>query len=469
MSDSSHGEGHFWQHTFLGSDRMMARTIARPVARFLHIEAAAGILLLVGAVVAVIWANSPWKESYLHLLHTEAGIDIGSFSLHLDLQEWVNDGLMTLFFFVVGMEIKREVVMGDLRDRRTAALPVIAALGGMLVPALIYTGFNAGGEAAGGWGIPMATDIAFAVGIVSLLGSRVPVQLKLFLLTLAVADDLGAIAVIALFYTDDIDLVWLGVGVGMLGLAYVARRAHIWYVPVYVGIGLVAWYAVLQSGVHATVAGVILGFITPMVALRPDLDAEAIADSLEGRDLSPADVRAAAFELNESVPIAVRLIDWLHPWTAYVIIPLFALFNAGVVLSGDAIGAAFGSTITLGIFFGLVVGKTVGVSSFAWLAAKTGIGRLPRGVGLGQLIGIASAAGIGFTVAIFVTELSFDSEVFKEEAKIGIFAASILAGIVSSIVLSLAGRRVKPGDAELMRMEEERFFSDQASPSTAAR
>ncbi|MCB1222264.1 Na+/H+ antiporter NhaA, partial [bacterium] len=199
-------------------------------------------------------------ESYLHLLHTEAGIDIGSFSLHLDLQEWVNDGLMTLFFFVVGMEIKREVVMGDLRDRRTAALPVIAALGGMLVPALIYTGFNAGGEAAGGWGIPMATDIAFAVGIVSLLGSRVPVQLKLFLLTLAVADDLGAIAVIALFYTDDIDLVWLGVGVGMLGLAYVARRAHIWYVPVYVGIGLVAWYAVLQSGVHATVAGVILGF-----------------------------------------------------------------------------------------------------------------------------------------------------------------------------------------------------------------
>ncbi len=436
-----------WNHTWIGSDRLLARGFARPIARFLTIEAAGGLLLLAGALIAVIWANSPWASSYEALWHTEVGIEFGSFSLQMGLLEWVNDAAMALFFFVVGMEIKREMVSGELRDPRAAALPVIAAVGGMLVPAAIYFSLNHGTDGASGWGIPMATDIAFAVGIVSLMGRRVPTGLKLFLLTLAVADDLGAIGVIAFAYSDGLAWTWLAGAIAIFAGAYLLRRAHVWYLPVYVVLGAIAWYCMFRSGVHATITGVVFGFLTPTSPLRTDLDAEAIADRLENQpELTAADVRAAAFEIREAVPVNERITDALHPWTSYVIVPIFALANAGVALSADALSAAFTSTVTLGVLLGLVVGKTVGVTVAALLARASGLARFPAGMNLWSLVGIAMAGGIGFTVAIFVTGISLDAPLLQEEAKIGIFAASFLAAGLSAIVLSIAHKRETPAE-----------------------
>ena len=456
---------HRWSRTWMGSDRLLARGLARPVARFLTIEAAGGILLLVGALIAVVWANSPWSSSYTHLWETPIGIEAGAFSLEMDLRAWVNDGAMALFFFVAGMEIKREMVSGELKDPKAAALPIIGAAGGMLVPAVIYLALNRGGAGSGGWGIPMATDIAFAVGIVSLLGKRVPVQLKLFLLTLAVADDLGAIFVIAIAYSQGLQFAWLLAAAAMMGLVYLLRRAHVWYLPVYVVLGVIAWYFMLKSGVHATVAGVVLGFLTPTKPLREELSAEEIADRLENQpDLSAADVRHAAFHIRESVPVDVRLVDLLHPWTGYVIIPIFALANAGVPLGREALESATSSSVTLGVFLGLVVGKTVGVFAAAVIAAKLGVARLPRGVTLLQMLGIAMGAGIGFTVAIFVTGISLKDPVLQDQAKIGIFAASFVAAVLSAVTLSAAARRIPP-DELLLEADEAAEVFEHVAPA----
>jgi len=450
----SHDPHHRWHLTWLGSGNLLARRFAQPVARFLHIEAAGGVLLLIGALVAVIWANSPWAEAYRHLWEAEASIGIGGFRLELTLHEWVNDGAMALFFFVVGMEIKREMVSGELRDPRAAALPILGAAGGMLVPALIYLAFNRGGDASGGWGIPMATDIAFAVGIVSLLGRRVPTSLKLFLLTLAVADDLGAIAVIAVAYSQGMQLSWLAGAVVALAAVYGLRRARVWFLPAYVVVGVVAWYGMLRSGVHATVAGVALGFLTPHRPLHDGLDATAIVDSLENQpELTAGQVRNAAFRLKEALPLDVRLIDLLHPWTGYVIIPLFALANAGVPLGREALSAATTSTVTAGVFFGLVIGKPVGVIGASLLAARLRIARLPDGVSVRQLAGIAMAAGIGFTVAIFVTSISLSVPALQDDAKIGIFAASLVAALAATFMLR-TGNRSDLTDEELVAEPE---------------
>ncbi len=442
MTDtSSPHEHHRWQHTWLGSDRLLARGVAQPVARFLEIEAAGGILLLAAAVVAVVWANSPWASSYVHLWETPAGIEIGSFALELDLREWVNDGLMALFFFVAGMEIKREMVSGELRDPKAAALPILSAAGGMLVPAVIYLLVLRGQPGSGGWGIPMATDIAFAVGVVSLLGRRVPASLKLFLLTLAVADDLGAIFVIAIAYSQGLAFTWLAAAAVTLLVVFGLRRAGVWFLPLYIVLGVLAWYFMLRSGVHATVAGVILGFLTPTKPLRDDLDANAVTATLHAqRETTPMDVRNAAFHIKESLPVDVRLVDLLHPWTGYVIIPLFALANAGVPLGAEALRAAVTSPITIGVFLGLVVGKTIGVMGAATLASKLGVARMPDGVTMRQMLGISMAAGIGFTVAIFVTGISLADPALQDQAKIGIFAASLVAALLSAGVLSTARR-----------------------------
>jgi NhaA family Na+:H+ antiporter len=455
MADLDHIDPHHrWHLTWLGSDRLLARGLARPVARFLTIEAAGGILLLVGALVAVVWANSPWSISYVHLWETPVGVQVGGFSLEMDLRAWVNDAAMALFFFVAGMEIKREMVSGELKDPKAAALPIIGAAGGMLVPALIYLGFNHGGPGGGGWGIPMATDIAFAVGIVSLLGPRVPVQLKLFLLTLAVADDLGAIFVIAIAYSQGLQFAWLLGAFAMFGLVVVLRRAHIWYLPIYVVCGVIAWYLMLRSGVHATVAGVVLGFLTPTKPLRQELQAEQIAARLDDQpELSAADVNHAAFHIKEAVPLDERLIDVLHPWTSYIIIPIFALANAGIPLSREALQAAVTSTVTIGVFLGLVVGKTVGVFGASVLAAKIGVARLPRGVTLLQMLGIAMGAGIGFTVAIFVTGISLHDPFLQDQAKIGIFAASLAAALLSVVTLTVAARR-RSAEERALELEE---------------
>jgi NhaA family Na+:H+ antiporter len=460
-------EHHHWQLTWLGSDQLLARRVARPVARFLRIEAAGGVLMLLGTLVALVWFNVA-THSYEAFWSTDVAIDVGAFHLDLTLHEWVNDGLMALFFFVVGMEIKREMVSGELRDPKTAALPIIAALGGMVVPALIYAAFNAGGAGSNGWGIPMATDIAFAVGVVSLLGARVPVQLKLFLLTLAVADDLGGIGVIAIFYSDGLALGWLAAALTVFGAMYVLHRLGVWFFPIYVVMGAIAWYFMLRSGVHATIAGVVIGFLTPTKPLRPGLEAEGIADRLENQPrLSAADVRNASFLIRETVPVNERLTDMLHPWTSFLIIPLFALANAAIPLNSEALSAAAGSRITWGVALGLLIGKTVGVSGMAWLAVKLGVARLPRGATSLHMLGISVAAGIGFTVAIFITGISFTDAVLQEDAKIGIFAASIAAAILSVVILRAAHRRASPREQALERQEAEALFDEDVNEISA--
>ncbi len=461
MTENELTDHHPWSHTWLGTDRFLARRFARPAARFLAIEAASGILLLIATVLALIWANSPWKDSYASFLNADIVLDAGPIGFHLTVQEFVNDALMALFFFVAGLEIKRELVKGELRDRKAAALPIIAALGGMVLPALIYFALNAGSASSGGWGIPMATDIAFAVGIVSLLGNRVPAALKLFLLTLAVADDLGAIGVIAIFYSKSVSFSWLGAACALLFVVWLMRRRKVWYGPIYLAIGIVVWYCMLKSGVHATVAGVAMGFLTPTDALRPDLDTEAIADRLENQpELTAADVAAASFLINESVPVGERLVDRMLPWTSYVIIPIFALCNAGILLTSESMRAAAGSTVTWGVALGLVVGKTVGVFGAATIAIAIGVARRPRGATNLHMIGIAMAAGIGFTVALFVTGLAFTDPLFTEEAKVGILAASAVAAILSGLILRAAARRSSATELALEAQENAELFGE---------
>jgi NhaA family Na+:H+ antiporter len=420
---------------WLASDRRLARFVGQPVANFLHTESSGGILLLIAAAAALVWANSGWADSYTDLWATEVVVRVGGTELfNEDLRHVVNDGLMAIFFLVVGCEIKRELVTGELRDRRRAASPAIAALGGMVVPAVLFLAFNLGGPAARGWGIPMATDIAFAVGLVAILGSRVQPSLKLFLLTLAIVDDIGAIVVIALFYSDSISLGWLGAAAAVLGFMFAARRANVVYTPVFVMLGVVVWYCTLESGVHATIAGVALGLLAPARPLQDELQAEAVADSLEGKeDITATDLRVTGYLIRESVPLGTRIEEALHPWSSYVIVPVFALANAGVVFSASAFDD--GTPVILGIVAGLVVGKTVGITAFAWAADRIGLGSLPPGTRPRDLVGIAAAAGIGFTVSLFIADLAFDPGSLQDRAKIGILLGSALAAALGSILL----------------------------------
>ena len=350
--------------------------VLRPLVDFLHTEAAGGVVLLAATVVALVWANSPFQDSYTSFWHTHLSISLGTHTLDLDLQEWVNDGLMAIFFFVVGLEIKRELVEGELREPRRAAMPAIAALGGMVVPALIYVAINVGGDGAAGWGIPMATDIAMAVGVLSLIGSRVAPSLKLFLLALAIVDDIGAILVIALFYSDDIRLDALAVAAGIVVVVGLARRIGVRPIPVYVLLGIGLWLALHESGLHATLVGVILGLMAPTRPIRQRqwVDEEALTDLTTAEAAHETAVMA-----RESVSVVEWLEHLLHPWTSFVILPLFALANAGIPLSSQAVSDAASSPITYGVVLGLVVGKLVGVTAFTWMAARLRIGVLPPG------------------------------------------------------------------------------------------
>ena len=378
--------------------------VLRPLVDFLHTEAAGGIVLLAATAVALLWANSPFQDSYTELWHTHLSISLGDHTLDLDLQEWVNDGLMTIFFFVVGLEIKRELVEGELREPRRAAMPAIAALGGMVVPALIYAAINAGGDGADGWGIPMATDIAMAVGVLSLLSRRVPSTLKLFLLALAIVDDIGAIVVIAVFYSSGIDPAALGVAALLIVVVALARWSGVRHLSVYVVLGLALWLAVEESGVHATLVGVILGLMAPTRPIRQRqlIDEDALTDLS-----SVGAAHETAVMARESVSVVEWLEHLLHPWTSFVILPLFALANAGIPLSSEALSDAASSPITLGVVLGLVVGKLVGVTAFTWLAARLGLGVLPAGATWRSVVGVAALAGVGFTVSIFITGLAF--------------------------------------------------------------
>ena len=440
------------RRTWSESDRFVPRTVVRPLQRFMAYEAASGMVMLLAAVVAIVWANSPWSESYVELWETHLSLELGGL-IHLDhltLQDWVNDALMAVFFLLVGVEIKREVVHGDLRDLRAVTLPIIAALGGMVVPAGIYLAFNAGGPGADGWGIPMATDIAFAVGVVSLLGKRVPLAAKIFLLTLAVADDIGAILVIAIFYTSDLSLGWLALALAGLAAVVVMRRSDIYSLAPYLAAGAFIWFALHESGVHATLAGVALGLLTPAWPLRSPLhysdDVRRLADRMDPA-LADQELTQEEFEHNEELMAEVtrlsyhstspltRLERGLSPWVAFVIVPVFALANAGVALSADALGGLASDPVTLGVGLGLLVGKTVGVFGASFLAIKAGVGRLPTDATWRHLFGLAMVAGVGFTVALFVTSISFTDPALTDSAKVGILAGSLIAGIAGYAVL----------------------------------
>jgi Na+:H+ antiporter, NhaA family len=393
--------------------RAVARRLISPVERFLAIEASSGILLLAAAVIALIWANSPWRATYDSLLHTPVGLRLGSFTFEHDVHFWVNDVLMVVFFFVVGLEIKRELRVGELSERKRAALPAIAALGGMLVPAGIYFAFNAGTAASSGAGVPVATDIAFAVGVLALLGRRVPPALRILLLALAVIDDLGAIVVIAIFYSSGVSVGGLAVAAAGILLVLLMRKLGVRSPAAYLLPGALAWAGTYASGVHPTIIGVVLGLCTPIRAW------------IGREELSPVE----------------RLQRALHGWVAFVIMPLFALANAGVAL-GNARLEGDGTTVLLGVIVGLVVGKPVGVMCASWLAVRVGVAAMPSGVRWSGILVVGLVAGIGFTMAIFIATLAFPPGPLIEVAKLGILLGSAIASAIG-----LIGGRVLCGSA----------------------
>jgi NhaA family Na+:H+ antiporter len=424
--------------------------------RFFRSEVTGSIVLVVCAALALGWANSPWASSYFELIRTYVGISWGEASFKLSLQHWVNDGLMVLFFFVVGLEIKREIVVGQLSTLSRAVLPVTAALGGMVVPAGLFLLLNAKGPGEAGWGVPMATDIAFALGILALLGSRVPIGLKVFLTALAIADDLGAVLVIAFFYTETISVAALVVAGVCLFLLFLANRLHLRVKVIYIVLGLGCWAAVLASGVHATVAGILVALVVPVRAridptefLERTNDAIGTLQDLKGagltRDsmLEEADQYAALDNLHAAAsamrPSGLTLEYYLQPIQAYFILPLFALFNAGVALDIEAVTGA-PDPITLGIVAGLFVGKQLGIPLFGWLAVRSGKASLPEGVTWRMVWGASCLAGVGFTMSLFIAELAFKNTGLIDEAKIGILAGSLLAALVGYVVLRWALR-----------------------------
>lgn len=407
-----------------------------PLRDFLHTEAAGGVLLLIATVAAMVWANSPWHASYDHFWHSEIALEIAGHELRLSLQHWVNDGLMTVFFLVVGLEIKRELTSGHLAGMRAATLPVVAAIGGMVAPAVLYL-IIAGGSHAHGWGVPMATDIALAVGVMALVGAAAPPSLRAFLLGLAVVDDIGAIVVIAVFYSSGVSFGWLAAATAAVGLTVVLRRAGVYQTPAYVAVGVFMWFAMHEAGIHPTLAGVLMGLLAPVT---PRVAPEYV-DTDELANVGTFESARATMVLAKS---SVSTVEWLehhlHPITSYVVVPLFALANAGVRVTNEAVRHALHSPITWGIIVGLVVGKPVGVLVATRLAIRSGRADTPPSTDARHLLGAGHAAGIGFTVALFIAELAFrDNGVVNitdvTDAKVAILAASVLSGALAFAVL----------------------------------
>ncbi|QDV35360.1 Na+/H+ antiporter NhaA [Tautonia plasticadhaerens] len=474
----------------------LARSVGTRALRFIHTAESSGIALFAAGLIALVWANSPWGGSYFGLFHTPIEISLGEFELAppseqgggggaeapgepavlapvagpdaatgsgdvgdaeaeashagggaghgprgMTLHHWINDGLMVLFFFVVGLEIKRELVLGELAGLRRAALPAAVALGGMVVPAAIYAAINGvvPGGAVHGWGVPMATDIAFAVGVLALLGDRVPNAVRVLLLAFAIVDDIGAILVIAIFYTAELSMTALAVAGVLVAVVYVMRLIGVLDVTPYIFVGALVWAFLLSSGVHATIAGVLLGLMTPSA---PWFDMKRFSEALDAlqSDYNEAmlrgDEEAASYVLSKiehltqgTESILDRLIRVLHPWTAFVVLPTFALANAGVALNAESLAAAFSSPVLWGVMLGLLVGKPVGTTLMAWVAVKLGLVTLPEGTDFRQLFGIGLLGAIGFTVALFITDLAFDDPIQVDASKIGILLGSIVAGI----------------------------------------
>jgi NhaA family Na+:H+ antiporter len=422
------------------------RRWAHPFVRFFQIEAASGFILLICTIVALAIANSPWAEDFNHFWHTHIRISAGPYELDYSLLHWVNDALMAIFFFVVGLEIKREIVAGELRDPRKAALPIMAALGGMVAPAAIYWSLMAGKPGESGWGIPMATDIAFVVGFLALLGPRVPFGLKIMLLSLAIADDIGAVLVIAVFYSTSISFVMLGLAALGFAFTYFLNRIGVRKVGIYVVVGAFIWLAFLKSGVHPTVAGVMLGLLTPASAWIGNRALIDVVDDVLACLRSDADDRPEyhqrpllnhlEFAARESASPLERLEKGLHPWVAFIIMPIFALGNAGVTVELGAIT----HPVALAVAAGLCVGKPLGIFLFSWLAVQLGIARLPSGVNWKVMIGAGCLGGIGFTMSLFVAGLAFpghlpEAGTLLDAGKIGTLTGSTVSAILGCILL----------------------------------
>jgi NhaA family Na+:H+ antiporter len=416
--------------------------LVRPLQAFFRLEAASGIVLLGCAAAALAWANLA-PASYRLVFDAPVTIGVGALSARFSVLHLVNDGLMTLFFFVVGMEIKRELVVGELRTLPQAALPAIAALGGMLVPAGIFLAWNAGGPGAPGWGIPMATDIAFCIGVLTLLRTRVPHGLVVFVTALAIFDDIGGILVIALFYGSGIQLPWLAAAAGVAAAAAVMSRAHVRSPAAWAAAGVLLWLALHGSGVHATIAGVILGLAVPARPRRPlrdvlrelSADAGALAGGRADDERDAAACQGIAERIEELEAPLTRFVHALHPWVAFGIMPLFALANSGIALSGFE-PARLGAPVAVGTAVALFVGKQAGIFAFTWAALALGLARPPGGASHAKLLGASIVAGIGFTVALFIAGLAYpDAPHLLDEAKLGILAGSLASGVVGAVVL----------------------------------
>jgi len=451
--------------TLVRDDELLARTqservgerVLRPFQQFARWQASGAVLLLFCAVCALVWANSAWALAYQEMLHEPFGISFGEHLLRFDLHHWINDGLMAVFFFSVGLEIKREFLVGELAEFRKAMLPLAAAVGGMLVPAAIYTAFNAGGEGAHGWGVPMATDIAFALGALAVLGRRIPEGLTLFLVALAIVDDLGALLVIALVYTASINTAGLAIAALFFAGLFVANRAGLRRAPIYLALGIGAWYGLLTSGVHATLAGVLSAMFVPArVRILPEAIAGVIrrsGDAIEAHDdngtglaMDPdrfAAISALGRVLEAAKSPLQRFEHMVHPWVAFGIVPVFALFNAGVAIDASAM-RALASPVPLGIMAGLVIGKPAGVCVASWIAVKMGLAALPDGVSWRHVYGTAWLAGIGFTMALFISGLAFPGTGLEGQAKLGILVGSLVSAALGIGILLTASRRTEP-------------------------
>lgn len=424
------------------TDTMPIDRLRRPVERLIHLENMSGIALIAGAVVSIVLANLSVGHSVEEFWHTHLTVAVGPIELDESLRHWVNDGLMTIFFFIAGLEIKREIAVGDLKEPRTAALPVLGAFGGMIVPALLYLALS-GADGRQGWGIPMATDIAFAIGVLTLLGNRVPSKLKVFLLTLAIVDDLGAILVIALFYTASLNTTALAAAGGCVILLVALRVLGVWWMPAYVLAGCALWLATFESGIHATLAGVVCGLLAPATARRP---AETTLDA--SSETTIGELRSIVFDARETHSVVDRLIHGLHPVTAFLIIPIFALANTGVAVSGPSVVAAATSGVGIAVFMGLLIGKPIGILGATWLAVRSGLATLPPMVSWRHIVGVGLLGGIGFTVSLFITDLAFTAADDIEAAKLATLGASVMAAVLGSIFLTTGGRPTPDSDSE---------------------
>lgn len=425
--------------------------VVKPIQKFIQQEKSGGLMLGISVIVALVLANSPLAEDYHRFFQHKFGFVFdGKTYLEYDIHHWINDGLMAIFFFVVGLELKREIVAGELAKPRKAMLPIIAALGGMIIPASIYLLFNPTGEVHTGWGIPMATDIAFALGVLYLLGNRIPLGLKVFLTALAIIDDLGAVLVIAFFYTSDISIISLLLGFTFLIIMYAGNKMGVRSVLFYALFGIGGlWIAFLLSGVHATIAAVLAAFTIPAnVKIKEDIFVSRIKKHLARFSrVDPNDniptltndqlhiLEKMTTNTERAIPPLQKLEHAMHPFVTFIIIPIFALANAGVSVLDIEPAQLFSTNVAIGVALGLLVGKVLGVMGFTWLAVKLKVAPFPTGMNLRNLFGLSLLASIGFTMSLFITELAFANEIFKTQAKVGVFTASIIGGILGYMVL----------------------------------